>query len=955
MATLRIIGLEPSSPGPQRLAGTTDVVEVAGQGRILNSGYLSFVERATDPGAVANDGHLYVKEVAGATQLFYRSDSGTVYQVTGVAAATVTLQSAYDGGNTISTNALGNSVSLSHTSGVGSTPLLNVSKTPIVGGNGDALSVTRGATGTGNAITISVQNNGRGISLTSQSTGTALFVNQTVAGPIVDFQDSGVSTFLINAAGAVTATPTTGQSFSATAVNAGQILLTGGSTGGTTITNATNAASTGSVLSLTAGATTAAAQNGGTANFRGGNATTGTGGQASIRGGSATTGVGGSSTILGGDATAGGGIGGTIDINPGLNTTATTNVSLAGNVNIGISANAITIGNSSWSAGGVPGDLSLIGGTTSQAATAGGAVVVTGGAGTTVGGGISLTTGAGATGGLLALTGGTGTSTGGSINVFGGSGTSGGGTTVRGGAGSTGGGGLVSIEGGASTSGTPGNVQVIGGLSGAGNDPSQAGDIEIGIVDTDGIYIGGNTFAVGGTPTAITIQGHNTDSGASGGDVIIAAGYTDGSNGGNISITSGADIGGGDAGSINIQSGASAGGSGGDISIRSASGTPGDRSTTGSITVGLTQTSSIIIGGTNFSAGGDPQAVEIRGHSSSQSNVTAGAVTLTGGSSTGVAPYTLGDGGGPINITGGSSTNYDGGSVLINGGASSSTTRSGGDIRLLAGNTGGASSGSGGSVVILAGSRGGSDASFTGKGSITIGNQRTNSIVIGGGSATASPVPASVQILGHSTATGATPVKAGDIEIEAGSATGDASNGGDVYIDGGASVDQDPGVVYLQSNGNGTSVIVGDGVQSSGLEIRNGNLIFSSVAATGIGNPAPTTFIGANSFIPKRLPKAWGKFFGQASVDDGVGLTSVAASGNGAIITFQHSAGGSFQNAYAGLCNGTTTTTACFLTANTYTVNSIIVQAWRWSGAAIVEESLASNDWSIIRMARLTS
>ena len=43
---------------------------------------VTFLERVGDPAAAANQGKLYSKEASGVTQLFYRADDGTVYQLT---------------------------------------------------------------------------------------------------------------------------------------------------------------------------------------------------------------------------------------------------------------------------------------------------------------------------------------------------------------------------------------------------------------------------------------------------------------------------------------------------------------------------------------------------------------------------------------------------------------------------------------------------------------------------------------------------------------------------------------------------------------------------------------------------------------------------------------------------------------------------------------------------------
>lgn len=63
---------------------------------------LSLVERVGDPAAVANRGHVYTKDVAGVTQLFYRADDGTVNQLT----PSVVTNAFVQGGNSFGATAI---------------------------------------------------------------------------------------------------------------------------------------------------------------------------------------------------------------------------------------------------------------------------------------------------------------------------------------------------------------------------------------------------------------------------------------------------------------------------------------------------------------------------------------------------------------------------------------------------------------------------------------------------------------------------------------------------------------------------------------------------------------------------------------------------------------------------------------------------------------------------------
>lgn len=65
---------------------------------IANLQYLTFPEQSSDPVALADRGHLYVKDDSGDTELFYRDDSGNVVQIT----KDGTLDpSSFPGGNTL--------------------------------------------------------------------------------------------------------------------------------------------------------------------------------------------------------------------------------------------------------------------------------------------------------------------------------------------------------------------------------------------------------------------------------------------------------------------------------------------------------------------------------------------------------------------------------------------------------------------------------------------------------------------------------------------------------------------------------------------------------------------------------------------------------------------------------------------------------------------------------------
>jgi hypothetical protein len=64
------------------ISGTTITLGRSGQKLIVDSESVSLPEQAGDPGATANEGQLYTKDVLTITELFYQNSSGTVVQLT---------------------------------------------------------------------------------------------------------------------------------------------------------------------------------------------------------------------------------------------------------------------------------------------------------------------------------------------------------------------------------------------------------------------------------------------------------------------------------------------------------------------------------------------------------------------------------------------------------------------------------------------------------------------------------------------------------------------------------------------------------------------------------------------------------------------------------------------------------------------------------------------------------
>ena len=134
-----------------------------------------------------------------------------------------TLQSAYEGGNTIAVTTAEGAVTI--TNDTDATNTLNISRAPGSATAGNALNITMGA----------------------NASGAAVFVNNSGTGNALQVQDAGADVLAITGAGALTATPTSGQSLTMTVAGAGVVDINTGA-GGVTID------ATGGGVSIDAGA-----------------------------------------------------------------------------------------------------------------------------------------------------------------------------------------------------------------------------------------------------------------------------------------------------------------------------------------------------------------------------------------------------------------------------------------------------------------------------------------------------------------------------------------------------------------------------------------------------------------------------------------------------------------------------------------------------------------------------
>ncbi|MGD9749367.1 MAG: hypothetical protein AB7W59_00065 [Acidimicrobiia bacterium] len=162
-------------------------------------------------------------------------------------------------------------------------------------------------------------------------------------------------------------------------------------------------------------------------------------------------------------------------------------------------------------------------------------------------------------------------------------------------------------------------------------------------------------------------------------------------------------------------------------------------------------------------------------------------------------------------------------------------------------------------------------------------------------------------------------------------------SGGGTWTDAGWSSET---FLFHNDAGNGT------------LTLQNPRIAFENL--TTHSNPNSFGAVSARVLYGMNILDCWVKGISNGgSADDSFGLTSIVAAGSGATVTFQHSTAGGFQQAIVATGSGTSATDARYMTVSTFGVNSIVLRAWRWNGAAIAEHTLG--DWSLMRFARLAA
>jgi len=446
----------------------------------------------------------------------------------------------------------------------------------------------------------------------------------------------------------------------ATGANAGNIIVTAGSTTAATGNNPGD-------ITVTAGSQNASGQGSVTAgsiSLIGGNnagTTTSPGGSVTLTGGNQTSTA--TSVSNGGDVVLNGGTcaknaatarAGNIDINAGAGTgTSTTGGSVL--IDAGVATGTGTAGALTFNAG------------ASAGAVTGGIVTITAGTGGTTGTGGSCNL-SGGSGGSTSGVGGTGRLSGGNAQ---GGGSNGGAVTVIGGSANTSGtGGLATLSGGnTGTTGVGGGVQI----NGAG---------------------GGSTSGAGG---AINIDGGDAATGAGGLVAITTGTVTTSGAGGAFSVTTGNGAGAGNAsGGMTFTTGTTSDGNTGTISFATSNATGTDRAA-GDITFDAGDSTgtaeggdvSIITGAGGTTGSGGDFAVSLG--SGGSTSGTGGGVAMACGGSNGASAaggFTFAGGdaagtgtGGAFEVQCGASTSGTGGGVTLFAGGGVNIDSSG-DVRL---------------------------------------------------------------------------------------------------------------------------------------------------------------------------------------------------------------------------------------------------------------------------------
>ncbi|MDO8619435.1 MAG: hypothetical protein Q7R49_05865 [Candidatus Daviesbacteria bacterium] len=862
--------------------------------------------------------------------------TGTTTAESTSASGAITIQSGL-GSNSTSTTAGGASGALTIRSQAGGTAATGT------GGAGGALSIVGGAGGTASGA--GTGGAGSTIAITAGAAGSATAGTGGAGGAISLTAGAGALATaggLVNiTAGAAGATGT-----------GGAISLTTGAGGGTSGSSGALTLTTGSVTSGTSGAisinpgSVGNAQTGGGLTLTGGDVTanaagSGTAGAVVIRGGNlndiANTSIRGGTVSINGGLSIGTIAGAAVNITGGA---------LGGN---GIqTAGAVNIAGGTTSAGGTGdvngGAVNITGGAAALSTATGGAVVIAGGAGGSIGAGpggaISLTTGAGGSSsgvsGIVLIA--TGTTTASSTSATGA-------ITIQTGAGSnstlgTAGGasGALTIRsqaGGTTATGTGGAGGALSVVGGAGGNASGAGVGGAGssIAITAGAG-GSTTTSTGGAAGAISLTAGaaGVPSGAGTGVAGGAIGLTAGAGslalaGGAVNLTAGAGGATGVGGAVTILGGASSSSSaGGAVTVAGGSG--GNNNSGAVLVRGGEGASGTVNGGLLTLRGGNA-------FTDAGSNATGGSVSITGGLGIGVSAA------GVVTIAGGAGgTTSAGGAISLTTGAGGSTSGLSGALLLATGTTTAESTSASGAITIQSGLGSNSTLGTNGgaSGAVTLQSQAGGTTATGtggaggalsvvggaGGAATGAGVGgagASLNLIAGAGGNSASSSggSGGTINITAGTAgTGGNTTGGSVSITAGNAAQIAGGIVLLAgsnvTNGTGGTISItsGSGKGSGGvggaIAIAVGAPVSSSGSSSG-GILTLTAGQGTDTGAGGALSITSGAGGATSGVSGALALTTGAATSGSATGTTTLSTGNATAANSGALTISTGTTT----------------------------------------------
>lgn len=196
------------------MSGTGGAAMFITQNSVSVSEFVGSANPSSGGGVAANTGSLFLRNNSPTGELWVKTGTAnTAWSLVQTGAATTTLQQAYVNGNTISVTTGEGSISFSNTTD--STDVLALSRT--FAGAGSALTVSMGATTTGDGVVFST---------TAGAAGDALRILNSGNGNALHVKDGSTDVLVVTSTGAVNITPTTGADASITTTGASNINAT---------------------------------------------------------------------------------------------------------------------------------------------------------------------------------------------------------------------------------------------------------------------------------------------------------------------------------------------------------------------------------------------------------------------------------------------------------------------------------------------------------------------------------------------------------------------------------------------------------------------------------------------------------------------------------------------------------------------------------------------------------